>query len=129
MYELSGEANLHPNKKPRVLGHTKNQELVSWEGQVPRDNQIYYLSETQNLKHEDYERREQFRKTIQSKRTNLLHRMKSFGLRQSPPRQRTDSSLINEAPKGFRKTGSIFSASGTKPPRVRSKVAMFTNHK
>lgn len=51
MFDISGEVNLHPNKKPRVLGHTKNQELVSWDGQVPRDNKIYFLSETQNLKH------------------------------------------------------------------------------
>lgn len=31
MFEISGDVNLHPNKKPRVLGHTKNQELVSWD--------------------------------------------------------------------------------------------------
>lgn len=53
MYELSGEANLHPNKKMRVLGHFKNHEMVSWETKLPRDNMAFCVSETQNLKHID----------------------------------------------------------------------------
>ncbi len=42
----------------KILGHTKNLELVPWEARVPRDNMVYYVSETQNLKHIDREIRE-----------------------------------------------------------------------
>lgn len=62
VYEFSHLYELNETKK--VLGHHHKRELVPWDTQLPRDNIVYCVSETQNLKHIDSEIREEFRKTL-----------------------------------------------------------------
>lgn len=49
----------------KVQGHFKKKELMPWDAMVPRDNLVYKISETQNLKQEDAEIREKFRERFE----------------------------------------------------------------
>ena len=44
----------------KVQGHFKKKELPDWNSMLPRDNIIYHISETQNLRHLDQEMKEKF---------------------------------------------------------------------
>ena len=48
----------------KVQGHFKKAELPQWNTMLPRDNIVYKISETQNLKHLDVEIREKFREQL-----------------------------------------------------------------
>lgn len=50
----------------KVQGHFKKSDLPDWNSMLPRDNIVYQISETQNLKHLDNEMREKFRDQLQT---------------------------------------------------------------
>lgn len=64
VYHFNHLFELQETKK--VLGHHQKRDIVPWDTQLPRDNIVYCVSETQNLKHIDQEIREEFRKTLAS---------------------------------------------------------------
>ncbi|CDW81839.1 UNKNOWN [Stylonychia lemnae] len=56
-------------KNQNQIGHNKQPEVnAAWDKQLPRDNAIYNLSETLNLRDQDYEKREEFKKQMKSKK-------------------------------------------------------------
>ena len=61
----------------KVLGHVPHKELVPWETQIPRDNSIYQVSETHNLRHLDDEIREKYRENLALVRVVKLKRSRT----------------------------------------------------
>ncbi len=52
-------------KSSSALGHMKKQKgTTPWDKQKPRDNSLYNLSETMNLKQEDSEMRDKFKRLM-----------------------------------------------------------------
>ncbi len=54
----------------KVQGHFKKKELLPWDAMMPRDNLVYKISETQNLRHLDSEIREEFREKVELWKSN-----------------------------------------------------------
>jgi len=48
---------------------------MPWDAMVPRDNLVYKISETQNLKQEDAEIRDKFRERFEAWKTTNRSRM------------------------------------------------------
>jgi len=55
----------------KVQGHFKRSDLPDWNSMLPRDNIVYQISETQNLRHLDHEMKDKFREiNLQTYKSN-----------------------------------------------------------